>query len=59
MAVAVMVVVVEVAVVMVVAVIMAVVVAAAAVVAPRKGFKEKSEKSSPRREGRFPLGLPM
>ena len=43
----------------VVAVVMAVVMAVAVVMAPGKGFGENFKKSSPRREGGFPLGLLM
>ena len=57
MTVVVMVIIIKVAVVTVVAVIKAVIMAAAAVMAPGKGFKKNPEKSSPRRKGRFPLGL--
>ena len=43
----------------VIAVIMAMGVAAVMVITPGKGSKENPKKSSPRRKGGFPLGLPM
>ena len=43
----------------VMAVAMAVVMAAAVIIAPGKDFGKNPEKSSPRKKGRFPLGLLM